>query len=405
MILRIWLPWGLGGLVIAFIFSLYLLNNYHRIQLESYLYNSAATPSITEEFDEVIDLTKNEFFILYPNLANIFFIKPDKTKKSKIISHSGKTLIIENHIIYQRLRHTFNLLFFQTLFIVLSFCGILYFLIHITFLKPLKNLTNSINDFQQEPESAMPQTHLARKDEIGAAQQALNKMQTTIKAQLLEKTRLAGIGLAVSKISHDLRNILANAQLLSENFFQTNNAPLKQQAQRLSASLNRAIALCSQYLSYASAKKSKLAIKQLNLKTLADEIGGAVLLQHKNCSWQNKVPPHISFSSDKNALFRILFNLGKNAAQAGAGKISLNARAQNNQIKIEMRDNGAGLPLRVRANLFMPFTSSTKKGSGQEGFGLGLSIAQELARELGGNLTLKETNKQGTCFCLTLSNS
>ena len=55
-----------------------------------------------------------------------------------------------------------------------------------------------------------------RRDEIGTAERELSAMQTELADMLSQKTRLAALGLAVSKISHDLRNMLSSAQLLSD---------------------------------------------------------------------------------------------------------------------------------------------------------------------------------------------
>ena len=53
-------------------------------------------------------------------------------------------------------------------------------------------------------------------DEIGTAERELAAMQTELASMLHQKNRLAALGLAVSKINHDLRNLLASAQLFSD---------------------------------------------------------------------------------------------------------------------------------------------------------------------------------------------
>ena len=55
-----------------------------------------------------------------------------------------------------------------------------------------------------------------RLDEVGIAERELAQMQEELSGLLAQKTRLAQLGLAVSKINHDLRNMLANAQLISD---------------------------------------------------------------------------------------------------------------------------------------------------------------------------------------------
>src|SRR4029453_4642306 len=80
-----------------------------------------------------------------------------------------------------------------------------------------------------------------RLDEIGTAERELGEMQRQLSGALLQKTRLAQLGLAVSKINHDLRGMLANAQLLSDRLTAIPDPTVQRFAPKLIASLDRAI--------------------------------------------------------------------------------------------------------------------------------------------------------------------
>ena len=73
---------------------------------------------------------------------------------------------------------------------------------------------------------------------------------------------------------------------------------------------------------------------------------------------------------------------------------TLRALQEDGRLVLELADNGPGLSPRARENLFQPFKGSTTAG----GTGLGLAIARELMRAHGGDIRLKETTAEGTCF-------
>jgi signal transduction histidine kinase len=98
-----------------------------------------------------------------------------------------------------------------------------------------------------------------------------------------------------------------------------------------------------------------------------------------------------------------LSNLLRNAGAAGATRIAIGARADNEdeetrRIVIDVADNGPGLPENVRQRLFQPFAGSPRDGS----TGLGLAIVRDLARAHGGDIALISTGETGTAFRLTL---
>ena len=78
--------------------------------------------------------------------------------------------------------------------------------------------------------------------------------------------------------------------------------------------------------------------------------------------------------------------------------MAVSATQENGRLIVEVADNGPGLSPRARENLFQPFKGSTTPG----GTGLGLAIARELLRAHGGELRLKESTAEGTCFQLAL---
>jgi len=132
---------------------------------------------------------------------------------------------------------------------------------------------------------------------------------------------------------------------------------------------------------------------------LIDEIGGVVrLLAGDRTTITAQVPPTLEINADRDQIFRVLVNLARNAAEAGASQIKIVARVDGADLTLDIIDDGPGLPPRARAHLFQPFTGSARSG----GTGLGLAIARDLLRAHGGDLELVESAAAGTVFRMTL---
>ena len=94
---------------------------------------------------------------------------------------------------------------------------LVYLALHYMFVRPMRRVTANMMAFRADPEN--PDRIIApstRADEIGVAERELATMQSELASMLHQKNRLAALGLAVSKINHDLRNLLASAQLFSD---------------------------------------------------------------------------------------------------------------------------------------------------------------------------------------------
>src|SRR6202020_1066423 len=123
--------------------------------------------------------------------------------------------------------------------------------------KPLRRLTASLVGFHENPESsARIIVPSQRGDEIGVAERELSDMQRDLVSMLHQKSRLAALGLAVSKINHDLRNLLASSQLLSDQLASVPDPRVQRFAPKLMRSLERAIAFCQSTLSYGRAQEA-----------------------------------------------------------------------------------------------------------------------------------------------------
>lgn len=275
----------------------------------------------------------------------------------------------------------------------------LYFLV----VAPVRRITRAIGAFHENPEDGTRiLAATARADEIGQAERELSAMQRDLFGYLRQKERLAALGTAVSRIQHDLRNILANAQLASDRLAASEDPEVKRLAPRLVTAIDRAIALATSTLKYGRAEDTPPKLAAFCLYTLVEEAAASVMDGRSDLAitFANQIAPGFTVNADRDQLFRIVLNLLRNAGEAmqGRGAITVTAGRESGAIALDIADSGPGIPQAVRARLFQPFATAARPG----GSGLGLAIARDLARAHGGDLTLVTSSPQGTIFRLTL---
>jgi signal transduction histidine kinase len=265
--------------------------------------------------------------------------------------------------------------------------------------RPMQRITASMIEFRDDPEDASRGIAATRRgDEIGVAERELAMMQKTVRQALGQHARLAALGTAVTKINHDLRNILATARLVTDGLTASAAPEVRRVAPRLLDAIDRAIALCTRTLDFSREGTPPLAPSRFCLAPLVDEIGPGLAVSEAELAIECAIPPDLTIQADRDQLYRVFLNLARNAVEAGAHRLRFAAARENGTIAIEVADDGPGLPPKARENLFRPFFGSARPG----GSGLGLAIARELVRAHGGELSLASSTGAGTVFRLTL---
>lgn len=264
-------------------------------------------------------------------------------------------------------------------------------------LRPVRRLTSSIISFGAAPEDA---SRIIRPSgighELGRAEEALANMQRTLLRELAEKKNLASLGLAVAKVSHDLRNMLASAQLLSDRFVESSDPLSKRLAPKLIATLDRAIAFCQSTLTYGRAVERPPVIRPIGLRGVIREASEVLMPDGASLhgvTIRNEVPKGFQVQADPEQMFRVFLNLLRNANEAlqtagpqpgRAAEIIITASSRNGMVVVDVADTGPGVPLTAQKRLFEPFKASSRPG----GTGLGLAIAADLVRAHGGTIAL-----------------
>ena len=217
----------------------------------------------------------------------------------------------------------------------------------------------------------------------------------------MREHRLAALGTAVSKVSHDLRNIMATAQLVCDHLALSDDPQVKRVTPRLIHTIDRAIRLCTETLAYGKAEEQAPHRTRFALHELVEDVGAAVGLPADGpITWSNEVESDFEVSADWDQIFRVLLNLARNAVEAikEKGEVRIGAAGENGVTLIDVADTGPGLPPAARETLFQAFAGSARAG----GTGLGLAIARDLMHAHGGDITLLRSDAKGTVFRLEL---
>lgn len=307
-----------------------------------------------------------------------------------------EVVVEEYHLRDAMLTYSRNIIILSIIISVIS-ALLVYLALNALFVRPLRRLDAAMAAFADAPEE--PGSVIVpsgRRDELGNAETRLASMQTDLRTMLTERRRLADLGLAVSKINHDLRNLLSSAHLLSERLDMIADPHVQRIAPKIVRAIDRAVSFCEATLAYGQVREQAPGRSTFALAQLVEEAAEfAGLAGHKTVAFRNAVDSALAVRVGRDNLFRILLNLMRNGRHAleAVGEtdrplaLSVVAQIDGETLKLTVADTGPGIPQAMRDRLFQPF----KGDAGRLGStGLGLAIAKELAEADGGTIVLAE---------------
>src|SRR6478735_3556441 len=304
------------------------------------------------------------------------------------------------------LRFTFNLLLLSLAISGIT-AALVFLALHYLLVRPMRRITANMMRFRDDPENPARVIAVSRRqDEVGLAERELAGMQRDLASMLQQKSHLAALGLAVSKINHDLRNLLTSAQLFSEGLTSLPDPRVQRFAPKLMRALERAIAFCESTLSYGRVQEPTPDRKPVAAEALVEEVHETLALADSRIAWIAAIERGLTVDADPDQLLRVLLNLARNAVQAletrapndpARDQVRITGRREGAVVVIEVSDTGPGIPATAREHLFEAFQTSARSG----GTGLGLVIAAELVRAHGGTINLIE-GTIGATFSLTI---
>jgi signal transduction histidine kinase len=289
-----------------------------------------------------------------------------------------------------------------SIIISLITASLIFLVINRVLIRPVARMTASIQGFAADP--ANPASVLvppAGTDELALAARHLASMQSELQKTIRQQKNLADLGLAVSKINHDMRNILSSAQLMSDRLADVGDPVVKGLSSKLVRTLGRAIGYSSEVLAYGRASETAPRITRVVLRPLVEDAAEILgLSTGTDIAFANEVPRDLEVDADPEQLFRVIYNLCRNAVQALESDvaemkcITITAARDANGVGVTIDDNGPGMPQKARDNLFSAFRGSVRAG----GTGLGLAIAREIVEAHKGWIILEDKPERGTRF-------
>jgi len=249
---------------------------------------------------------------------------------------------------------------------------------------------------QKEPKIALQIIRDLSNKLVETNNRALGILNTAI-----TENRLQAIGLAASKIIHDIKTpltvIVLTAQLIEGMFPDSGeySSGIVKQAKLVDE-------LVRETLDYAKGTASPPNYQTVDLSSflndLRDTYGASLRGRDISFSVENKCLGQVVF--DESKIRRVVINLVKNSSEAlqEKGEIKITASMASSWLQISVEDSGPGVPESIVENLFMPFVSQGKPN----GTGLGLAICQKLVDEHNGRLEYKPRKPHGSRFDIRL---
>jgi signal transduction histidine kinase len=225
-------------------------------------------------------------------------------------------------------------------------------------------------------------------------------------AELIESDRLATIGRMASSVSHDLRHhlsaIYANAEFMS--LAQTGNEERLELLLEVREAVRDMTDLIESLLLFSQTGQ----VLHMRCESIAQLIERVLysLRQHPECRDVQIVAVDLKPVDtwvDSTKLGRALYNLVLNACQAakngdGPPTVTVSLDHDEEKLRIAISDTGKGVPASIRRTLFQPFVSADK----ENGIGLGLTLAQHIVQEHGGEVKLEQSAPGHTTFSVVL---
>jgi two-component system, NtrC family, sensor kinase len=243
--------------------------------------------------------------------------------------------------------------------------------------------------------------------EFNAMAQRLAARERELRAQgeeLVRSERLAAIGRIAAQITHEIRNPLSsislNAEELGDRLRESKEPGAASLCDAIVREVDRLAAVTEEYLRYARLPKPQLVRGQLNetVRDLLDFVRPE--LTSAGVALEQRLAPDLpEVQADVAQVRQLLLNLVRNAREAmpAGGALFVGTRPADGDVLVEVRDTGPGIPPERLGRVFDPFFTTKERGTG-----LGLALAQEIAQEHGGQLTLSSAPGQGTTFTLRL---
>ena len=229
-----------------------------------------------------------------------------------------------------------------------------------------------------------------------AMQEALNQLGNTIRQQV-NQSEVESWERLTRVLTHEIMNATAPISSISQAML--NRPDVKGTA--LEEGI-RAISATSQHLNtFVDSYRRFTQLQDIAPEPVSISSVVADLRQlYPTLGWQCRVADDLVVNTDPTMLRQVLINLVKNAIEAKARQVAIDADSDGGDVRLYVSNDGAPIPIEARTSVFVPFFTTKRTGSG-----IGLSLSRRMMTRQGGNLELTEHPKPGfhTTFLIRFS--
>lgn len=210
--------------------------------------------------------------------------------------------------------------------------------------------------------------------------------------------RLASIGTMAAGLAHELKNPIMSLKLISNTLkkeYDDKDYNLKRDMEMISNQSDRLVKRINTFLAYAKPIESK--ITKIFIKEFLNYLDDLFAKYRDFVSIEYDYHSITNFKTDAEMLAQVLENLVQNSYEAEAENIAISFYSENGKVYIKYFDNGTGFETSDRDAIFRPFFTTKESGTG-----LGLAMCEKILENLGGSISVIDTN-YGVGFLIVIN--
>jgi len=220
----------------------------------------------------------------------------------------------------------------------------------------------------------------------------------TLEAELAHSDRLASIGRLAAGVAHEIGNPVTGIASLAQNLRHEHDPQVIDESVRMILQQTRRITgIVQSLMNFSRSGDIGTDHRTFDLHEIVDEAIQLVRLTRsgKQVHCSSSCPPHIRLAGDRQRLSQVLLNLLTNACDASrpGDRVEILAFEEEGQVRLEVMDQGDGIPEHDRETIFEPFFTTKQPG---EGTGLGLSLVYRIIEEHRGQIEIDSVPDVGT---------
>ena len=229
-----------------------------------------------------------------------------------------------------------------------------------------------------------------------AMQEALNQLGSTIRQQV-NQSEVESWERLTRVLTHEIMNATAPISSISQamlNRPDVKGTALEEGIRAISATSQHLNTFVDSYRRFTQLQD--IAPEPVNISSVVADLRQL----YPTLGWQCRVADDLVVNTDPTMLRQVLINLVKNAIEAKARQVAIDADRDGGDVRLYVSNDGAPIPIEARTSVFVPFFTTKRTGSG-----IGLSLSRRMMTRQGGNLELTEHPKPGfhTTFLIRFS--